>query len=77
VATLIVRERKKRELDPILRLLEQMEHIEGDKKDKHVQQFTDTVAGIKKFGLQADKFLEVIVKAEEKWLFSILLKVAK
>ncbi len=34
VATQIVKERKKRELDPMLKLLGQLEDVEGDKKDK-------------------------------------------
>jgi DNA-binding transcriptional regulator GbsR (MarR family) len=77
VATQITKERKKRELDPMLRLLEQLGNVEGDKKDKHVKQFTETVAGIKKFSHQADKFLEMMIKAEEKWLFSNLAKLIK
>lgn len=34
VATQIVKERKKRELNPMLKLLEQLENVEGDKKIK-------------------------------------------
>ena len=55
VATQIIKERKKRELDPMLKLLAQLEKIEGDKKDKDVKQFVDTVSGIRKLGNQADK----------------------
>ena len=44
VATQITKERKKRELDPMLKLLSQLEKVEGDKKDKEVKQFTDTIA---------------------------------
>src|SRR6478736_5532034 len=67
VATQIIKERKKRELDPMLKLLSQLEKVDGDKKDKHVKQFVDTVSGIKKFGSQADKMLDVMIKAEEAW----------
>ena len=67
VATQIVKERKKRELNPMLKLLDNLEEVDGDKKDKHVKQFTDTINGIKRFGLQADKMLDVLVKADENW----------
>src|SRR5690349_1969417 len=50
----IVKERKKRELEPMLQLMEKLEAVEGDKRDKHVKAFVDTVSGIKKLGRQAD-----------------------
>ena len=77
VATQIIKERKKRELDPMLKLLSQLEKIEGDKKDKDVKQFIDTVSGIRKFGNQADKMLDMVVKADESWFLSGLLKMFK
>ncbi len=77
VATQIIRERKKRELDPMLKLLGQLEKIEGDKKDKNVKQFVDTIGGIKKLGLQADRMLEVMVKADENWFLGGLMKIFK
>jgi DNA-binding transcriptional regulator GbsR (MarR family) len=77
IATQIIRERKKRELDPMLKLLSQLEKIEGDKKDKDVKQFVDTVSGIKKLGNQADKMLDMMVKSDENWFLGGLLKMFK
>lgn len=77
VARLIVKERKKRELDPMLKLLDQLENVEGDKKDKNIKQFTDTVSSIKRFGQQADKMLDVLVKADENWFVGSLMKFFK
>jgi DNA-binding transcriptional regulator GbsR (MarR family) len=77
VATQIIKERKKRELDPMLKLLAQLENVEGDRKDKNVKQFTDTIADIRKFGKQADKMLDVMIKAEENWFMASLLKFFK
>ncbi len=77
VATQIIKERKKRELDPMLKLLGQLEKIEGDKKDKNVKQFVDTVSGIRKFGGQTDKMLEVMIKADESWFLGSLLRFFK
>jgi len=77
VATQIIRERKKRELDPMMKLLVQLENIDGDKKDKNIKQFTDTVSGIRKFGKQADQLLDVMIKADENWFLSNLVKLFK
>ncbi len=77
VATQIIKERKRRELDPMMKLLATLEAVEGDVDDKHLKQFTATVGGIKKFGAQADKMLEAMVKADEHWLLSTLLRFFK
>ena len=77
VATQIVKERKKRELNPMLKLLENLEDVEGDKKDKNIKQFTDTINGIRRFGSQADKMLDVLVKADENWFVGSLMKLFK
>src|SRR5688572_13446472 len=73
----IVKERKKRELEPLLRLLDQLEEVEGDKKDKNVKAFVDTVGNIKKLGKQADKTLDTLVKADENWFIGNLIKLFK
>lgn len=77
VVKLIVKERKKRELDPMLRLLDQLEEVEGDKRDKEVKSFIDTVSGIKRLGNQADKTLEMMIKAEENIFLGTMLKLLK
>lgn len=77
VATQIIKERKKRELDPMIKLLTQLENVEGDKKDKEIQQFTQTIGSIKKLGLNADKTLDTLIKAEENWFTGSILKMFK
>jgi DNA-binding transcriptional regulator GbsR (MarR family) len=73
----IVKERKKRELEPMLQLLDKLEEVDGDKRDKHVKTFVDTVSGIKKLGRQADKTLDVMVKADEHWFMGMMMKFFK
>ena len=73
----IVKERKKRELEPMMQLLDKLEDVEGDKKDKKVKTFVDTVSSIKRLGLQADKTLDVMIKGEENWFISNLMKIFK
>jgi DNA-binding transcriptional regulator GbsR (MarR family) len=73
----IVKERKKRELEPMLQLLDKLEAVDGDKRDKNVKTFVDTVSGIKKLGRQADKTLDTMIKAEESWFIGSLMKIFK
>lgn len=73
----IVKERKKRELEPMLQLLDKLEEVEGDKRDRNVKLFVDTVSSIKKLGRQADKTLDVMIKAEESWFVGALMKMFK
>lgn len=77
VATQIIQERKKRELDPMMKLLGQLEKIDGDQKEKDTKQFTETIKNIKKLGGNADKLLELMIKAEENWFMGTVLKIFK
>lgn len=77
VVKLIVKERKKRELEPMLQLLDKLEEVEGDKRDKNIKSFLETVGNIKKMGKQADKTLDTMIKAEENWFINSLMKMFK
>jgi DNA-binding transcriptional regulator GbsR (MarR family) len=77
VAKQVIKERKKRELDPLIKTLEQLQDIDGDKRDKDVKQFLETVGGIRKFAQQADKTLDIIIKADENWFWGNMLKLIK
>ena len=73
----IVKERKKRELEPMLRLLDQLEEVEGDKRDKEVKAFVEVVSGIKRLGKQANNTLDAMIRADENWFVSGLMKIFK
>jgi DNA-binding transcriptional regulator GbsR (MarR family) len=73
----IVKERKKRELEPMLKLLNQLEEVEGDKKDRQIKAFVDTVSSIKRLGNQADRTLDAMIRAEEGWFLGNLIKLFK
>jgi DNA-binding transcriptional regulator GbsR (MarR family) len=77
VATRIMYQRKKRELDPMLKVLNQLTDIEGDKRNAEVKAFTEAVENIKKFAGQAEKTMDVMIKAEENWFWGNFLKLFK
>ncbi|MBX9850632.1 MAG: MarR family transcriptional regulator [Cytophagaceae bacterium] len=77
ITTQVAKERKKRELEPVLKVLEQVSKVEGDKKDKEVKAFMETINGIKRIAGNADKTIDTMVKAEENGFFGSLLKLFK
>lgn len=77
VATYIAKERKKRELDPIMKVLNQLQDVEGEQKDKYVKSFKDSIQNINKFAHHTDKTMSSFVKAEESWFYGTLLKLFK
>jgi DNA-binding transcriptional regulator GbsR (MarR family) len=77
VVKMIVKERKKRELEPMLQLLDKLEEVEGDRRDKSIKSFVDTVSSIKKLGRQADKTLDTMIRADESWFVGGLMKLFK
>jgi len=74
VARQIVKERKKRELDLMIPVLKELSEVDGDRRDKAVKTFTDTIQNIRKFSEQADKTLDTMIKADEHWFWSSLMK---
>ncbi|HEX8039330.1 MAG TPA: MarR family transcriptional regulator [Chryseosolibacter sp.] len=73
----VAKERKKRELEPIIKVLEQVSDVEGDKKDKNVKAFLESIQGIRRMANNADKTLDTMIKAEENWFFGGILKLFK
>lgn len=78
VATCIMYQRKKRELDPMLKVLEKINKVDDDKQQiEAIKSFTDTIASIQKFAGQAEKTLDTVIKAEENWFWSNFMKLFK
>ena len=75
VAKRIARERKKREIEPVLRELAQLETVEEDTAE--AQQFTQTVKDIHELASKIDKSVETMLKADENWFFGAILKLLR
>jgi DNA-binding transcriptional regulator GbsR (MarR family) len=76
-AAQIIKVRRQRELDPMMKTIAQLENIEGDKKDKNVKQFTDIMKEIKKMGTSAEKMLDMVTGAEANWFTDTMMKMFK
>jgi DNA-binding transcriptional regulator GbsR (MarR family) len=73
----IVKERRKRELEPIFKVLDDVSHVEGNIHDPEFKAFVESIQNIQKFATQADKSLETLVKADENWFLGTVLKLLK
>lgn len=77
VAMRIIKERKRREVEPVLNVLAQIKDVEGAKNDREVKVFVDVVNDILKFSNQASKGIDGLVKMDEHWFTGTLLKLFK
>jgi DNA-binding transcriptional regulator GbsR (MarR family) len=77
IARRVAEERKKRELAPIIKILDQLGAVEGDAKDPAYKTFKTTITDINKLANNVNKTLDTMLKAEENWFFGSILKVFK
>jgi DNA-binding transcriptional regulator GbsR (MarR family) len=77
VATQVMKERRKRELEPVLKVLSEVSQVEGDKRDKNIKAFTESIQSIQSVVTKADKTIETIMKADENWFVSSFMKLIK
>ena len=75
IAKRIARERKKREVEPLLRELSQMEKV--DETTTEAKQFTKTITDIHALANKMDKGMETMIKADENWFYGAILKLLK
>lgn len=61
----IIVERKKRELEPIIKVLDELSSVEG--ADPASEQFVAMVKEIKVFSAKADATLETLIKSDSNW----------
>lgn len=73
----VAKERRKREVEPIFKVLEDVKKVKGNKKDKSVKAFVDTIEGIQNFASKTDKILDTLIKADENWFIGSFIKLIK
>lgn len=71
----IVIQRKKRELEPILRVLDELSSVEGEEAE--AEEFRTVVKDLKLFSNKADSALDALVKADSNWFFSTFLSMIR
>lgn len=71
VVTQIIAQRKKRELEPMLKVLDEVSSVQGD--DPEVAEFGRVVRDIKMFSHKANQTLDALVKADSNWFTNVFL----
>ena len=75
VARQIAKERKRREVEPILDVISQVKNAEGDGKE--VEEFNRMMQEIEDFTSKADTTLDKFIKSDENWFYKTLLTLMK
>jgi DNA-binding transcriptional regulator GbsR (MarR family) len=76
VARRVARERKKRELEPMLRMLSQLKEVKSD-KSKEAEEFKKVTAEITRFSQKVDGMFDKFVRSDEDWFYSTLIKLMR
>lgn len=71
----VINQRKKRELDPMIKVLEELTSVKGICTESN--EFCKVVHDLKLFSQKADKTLENLSKAEANWLFNTIMKMVR
>ena len=77
VSMRIIKERKRREVEPILNSIDSLKQMEYEPGDKEAEQFLIVMKDIQKFAGQASRAVDGLVKMDEPWFTGTLLKVFK
>lgn len=77
VARIIARERKRRELEPVLKVLNGLKEVDEGKGNPEAKAFMETVNNLSDFVGKMDKTVDMMLKADENWFFGTLLKLIK
>ncbi len=77
VATKVLYRRKKKELDPIVKVLSQLTDIEGDGRSVEIKAFKDTVQDIEKLAKQLQRTVDIVIKAKENWFWGKFVRLFK
>ncbi len=71
----IIIQRKKKELEPMLRVLDELSDVEGN--DEVSKEFTKIIKDIKLFSTKADSTLDSLIKADSNWFMGTFMKMIK
>lgn len=76
LARQVARERRRREVEPIIRLLGELENIKGGKKEER-EEFNKVMHDLKDFTEKVDGMVDKFVRSDEHWFYGTLVKIIK
>ncbi len=72
LARQVVKQRRQREIEPMLRVLQEVKDVEG--KDKETKEFKELIENIDSFTQKADDLMDKFIRSDEHWFYRQLLK---
>jgi DNA-binding transcriptional regulator GbsR (MarR family) len=76
LARQVAKERRKRELEPILKVLKEVNEVQVDGTEE-TKELKSVVKELKNFADRSDDLLETFIRAEESWFWNTVLKIMK
>ncbi len=73
LAKQVSRERRRREIEPVLQALTEVQHVKGDDK-KQITEFKKVTKDLYDFSSKVDGMIEKFTKADQNWFYKLLLK---
>ncbi len=79
VATLILKERRRRELEPLLRVLHDVQTVEAAEPAQaaEAKEFAKVIDAISAFADRADKAADTLIRADENWFLNTFFKLLR
>ena len=75
MAKQVALQRKKRELEPMLRALQDVQSVEG--KDAETKDFKKLISDIYDFALQSESMLNLFINSSENWFMKAIMKLGR
>ena len=75
VARQIIRERRKKEIEPLLKVLGEAKEVKG--RDKETQEFKELVKDIQDFTGKMDNLADKFIRSDEHWFYKTVLNMMK
>ena len=73
----IITQRKKKELEPMLRVLDELSSVEAAGDDPEAEEFVEVIKDIKLFSNKADSTLDTLTKADSNWFVGTFMKMIR
>lgn len=76
LARIVARERRKRELEPILKVLRKVSDVQTEGSDE-AKELKKVTKELKSFAEKSDSLLEAFIRSEESWFWTTVMKAMK
>ena len=77
VFRLILRERKKREIDPMIQVIKSLQDIEGSSDQPDVREFREVMEELETLTHKGEKLMDLMIRSDEHWFINTFLKLIR